>query len=126
MTFGGGSNLNAGFADEAVDIITDPLSRALILAFVGVLTIGAVFYQIVEGWGWINSFYFCAVTLTTIGYGDLHPTTDVGKVFTIFYCIIGIGIVATFITGVASRAARRIELRVERRIGRRSDEEETR
>jgi voltage-gated potassium channel len=115
---------NSNMTDEARDIVSDPFSRALVLAFAGVLVIGAVFYEIVEGWGWVDSFYFCAVTLTTIGYGDLHPTTDLGKIFTIFYCIVGIGIVATFITSVASRSARRLEQRVERRMSERSNRSE--
>ena len=111
-------------SDEAREMAVDPFSRALLLAFMSVLVGGAVFYQIVEGWGWINSFYFCAVTLSTIGYGDLHPTTDLSKIFTIFYCIVGIGIAAAFITNVASHASKRVERRVERRLAGRAQQDQ--
>lgn len=37
------------------------------------------------------------ITLTTIGYGDLSPQTDLGKLFTILYILVGIGIILNFI-----------------------------
>jgi hypothetical protein len=42
------------------------------------------------------------MTLTTIGYGDLHPTSDFTKLFTMFYSIIGIGIFVTLGTSQAA------------------------
>lgn len=61
-----------------------------------VLSGGAVFYHFVEHLSWLNAFYFCTITLTTVGYGDITPHTDAGKLFTIFYIIVGVGILATF------------------------------
>jgi voltage-gated potassium channel Kch len=61
-----------------------------------VLSGGAVFYHFVEGLSWLDSFYFCTITLTTVGYGDISPHTVAGKLFTIFYILAGIGILATF------------------------------
>jgi len=63
---------------------------------IAVLGIGMVFYRFVEKFDWVNSFYFCTITLTTIGYGDIVPKTDVGKIFTSFYALIGIGIIGFF------------------------------
>ena len=37
------------------------------------LTLGAVLFNIWENWGFLNSFYFCFTTLTTIGFGDYVP-----------------------------------------------------
>lgn len=62
---------------------------AIALAFIGV---GAVFYHMVEGWTWLDSIYFTVVTLATVGYGDFVPTTPLGKIFTIFYILVGITI----------------------------------
>ena len=74
-----------------------------------VLVFGAVFYHIVEKLEWLDSFYFCVITLTTIGYGDITPHTDLGKLFTIFYVLIGIGIIGTFANLLIKRASMRHE-----------------
>jgi heme exporter protein D len=42
---------------------------------------------------WIQSFYFSVVTLTTVGYGDLHPTTEVSRLFTALFVLLGVAIV---------------------------------
>ncbi len=63
-----------------------------ILVLVAILGIGTVFYHYQEGWSLVDSFYFSTITLTTIGYGDFTPQTDVGKLFTALYAIFGIGI----------------------------------
>ena len=56
------------------------------------MLIGAVLYQWLEGWNWLDSFYFVIITLTTIGYGDLSPTTPLTKLITIFVAVNGIAI----------------------------------
>lgn len=43
---------------------------------------------------YIDSFYFSFVTLATIGYGDLYPVTVLGKLFTVIYSILGLGLVS--------------------------------
>lgn len=68
--------------------------KSIIGTILTVIGIGAVFYHYVEGLSWLDSFYFCVITLTTVGYGDITPQTDIGKVFTIFYILIGVGIIA--------------------------------
>jgi voltage-gated potassium channel len=78
--------------------IREPMFRALGLAAFLALMIGTVFYHFVEGWGWIDTFYFSTVTLATIGYGDLAPVTTFGRLFTVFYALFGLGIVATFVS----------------------------
>lgn len=60
-----------------------------------------IFYRIVEGWSWIDSAYFSLVTISTVGYGDLSPETSIGKIFTMFYIIIGLGV---FVTAAATVA----------------------
>lgn len=61
------------------------------------LSFGSIFYHFVEGWSWIDSIYFSFISLTTVGFGDITPNTDVGKVFTIFYLTVGIGLILSFI-----------------------------
>lgn len=79
------------------------LSFLTIFAFTG----GSIFYHAVEGWSWLDSIYFSVITLTTVGYGDLVPTTAASKIFTMFYVFIGVGIIFGFIHAVAKRALKR-------------------
>jgi voltage-gated potassium channel len=72
---------------------------------------GSWFYVLVEKFSWLNSIYFCTITLTTIGYGDLSPKTNAGKIFTIFYVLIGIGIIAFFANIMIKNAAVRRQLK---------------
>jgi voltage-gated potassium channel len=62
-----------------------------------ILFIGTIAYHYIEGWSIVDSLYFSVVTLTTIGFGDLTPQTDLGKLFTIVYIILGIGVILHFI-----------------------------
>ena len=59
------------------------------------LGLSTVFFHIFEGWSWGTAFHFCCVTLTTIGYGDVTPVTDVGKAGTCAFILLGLSIAAT-------------------------------
>jgi hypothetical protein len=85
--------------------------RLVALAALAILIVGAVFYHHVEGLRWLDAFYFCTITLTTVGYGDITPHTDLGKFFTIFYVIIGIGILATFANLLIKNAVARRQVK---------------
>ena len=49
---------------------------------------------------YIDCLYFSVITLTTIGYGDIAPETTGGKIFTMFYIVVGIGIILSFINTI--------------------------
>ena len=78
------------------DMVKQPETRALLISAALLVLGGVVFYTRVEHWSVLNAVYFCVVTLGTVGYGDITPTTDLGKLFTIFYIILGLGIVGGF------------------------------
>ncbi len=75
------------------------------------LSVGAVFFHYVQKLSWLDAFYFCTISLATIGYGDITPTTPAGKIFIMFYVVIGIGIIATFANLVVRRAVLKREIR---------------
>ena len=52
----------------------------------------------------MDSLYFSVITLTTMGYGDFSPSTRAGKIFTMFYIFVGIGIISGFVNAVAERS----------------------
>ena len=58
-----------------------------------VLATGTVVYHFIEDWSWVDSFYFSSVALTTVGFGDLTPSTDASKLFTVFYIFSGISLI---------------------------------
>lgn len=78
------------------DMMKQPESRALLFMAGGLLLGGVLFYTRVEKWSVLNAVYFCVVTLATVGYGDITPTTDAGKIFTMFYIIVGLAIIGGF------------------------------
>jgi voltage-gated potassium channel len=104
----------------------DDAFRATLFLLVALLVAGTLVYPILEGWSLIDSLYFSVVTLATVGYGDLHPTTDLGKLFTIVYILTGVGVLVVFasrvvnamVTERAEGVRRRDERRLERRLER--------
>src|SRR5215210_1848234 len=84
--------------------LRDPEFQALFFLVVVTLASGTLFYSSVEGWTLLDSLYFSVITLTTVGYGDFSPSTTAGKIFTMFYIFIGIGIILGFVNAVAERS----------------------
>ena len=81
----------------------DPDFRALAVLVFGLLVSGTIFYMLVEGWTFIDALYFSTIVLTTVGLGDVAPTTDAAKIFTIVYTLTGIGVLVAFATAFAQR-----------------------
>ncbi|PZX36316.1 ion channel [Roseinatronobacter thiooxidans] len=79
----------------------DALFRSSFYLLLLILFSGTMFFVTVEGLRWVDAFYLSVVTLTTLGYGDLHPVTDVGKIFTVIYLFTGMGVVITVVTRLA-------------------------
>lgn len=69
---------------------TDPTFRVVFYLLNNILFVGTMFYWRIEEWSFIDSLYFSVMTLSTIGYGDLTPTTDFSKMFTVVFTLIGV------------------------------------
>ncbi len=107
--------------------LKDPEFQALFFLVVVMLALGSWFYSRAEGWSLLDSLYFSVITLTTVGYGDFSPSTAAGKIFTIFYIFVGIGIILGFVNLVAERAMKQrggIRKLLERRAEAADSEEE--
>jgi voltage-gated potassium channel len=98
-----------------IDMARHPEDRGPLLLVVSLLIGGTAFYSLWEGWSVVDSIYFCAMSLATVGYGDLVPETDVGKVFTVVYVLGGIGSLVAFFTALTSKV---LTLLAERRRAR--------
>jgi uncharacterized membrane protein len=88
------------FLKTLISFLKDEDYRDLLYTSALIILLGTFVYHFLEGWGYLDSLYFSVVTLTTIGYGDLAPKTDMGKIFTIFYIIIGLAMILNFINTV--------------------------
>ena len=58
-----------------------------------------------EGMGARDALYFCITMLTTVGYGDISPVTDGGKIAAIFYIMLGLSLATTCIGIIFARSA---------------------
>jgi len=87
-------------------VVRDPRTRALPFFALGLVLGGTVFYWRVEHWTLIESLYFSVVTLTTVGYGDLSPTTDLARLFTVVYILVGVGTLLALLTAVVQSYVR--------------------
>jgi voltage-gated potassium channel len=61
------------------------------LALLAILGIGTAGYMMIEGWNFLDSVYMTVITITTVGYLEVHPMNAAGRVFTIFLLIGGVG-----------------------------------
>ena len=75
--------------------------RMLIALPVAVLLVGTIGFMILERLSFIDAFYFTMVTISTVGYGDIAPTTVPGQTIAAFVMILGYGIIAVP-TGIVS------------------------
>ena len=66
--------------------------RTVVGSLVLLIVLSTVFFRIVEGWSWIDAYFFTVVTLSTVGYGSLVPATAIGKIATTVLIFFGLGL----------------------------------
>ena len=74
----------------------------LLLILAGVILLGTLGYELIEGWSFFDSLYMTIITLATVGYGETHPLSFWGRLFTIFLILGGIGFIAYAIAELTS------------------------
>ena len=62
----------------------------LLVCAVAYFVIGAAVYTQFEGWDGVDSVYFCMVTMSTVGYGDISPSLPGTKIFTLVWIFLGV------------------------------------
>jgi len=85
----------------------DPEFRGLVYVLLFFIALGTTFFHLAEGWTLVDSFYFTVTTLTTVGYGDLSPTTDLSKLFAAFFIIFGVAMLFGFIHKIVEHTTKR-------------------
>lgn len=99
-------------------LFRDPQFRRLLSVVLLMLVAGAHIYHRLEGWSYLDAFYFTVITLTTVGYGDFSPHTESGKIFSMIYIFMGLGVFGALIALIAEKShAWTDALRIKRRGG---------
>ena len=83
------------------------LSGSLLVRVVGAVLVltsaGIVGYVVIEGWSVLDAAYMTVLTLTTVGYEEVHPLSSGGRVFSIFLMVTGVGVAMYAVTAIARR-----------------------
>ncbi|GJM42875.1 MAG: potassium channel protein [Ardenticatenaceae bacterium] len=74
----------------------------LLLPFLLLILVGTVVYSLLEGWTLFDSLYATIITITTVGYGDLSPQSQSGRIFAIFFTLFAIGLAGYAISSAAA------------------------
>lgn len=88
--------------------LRQPRVQALILICLLLALAQAIVFMIVERWSFLDALYFSVVSMATVGYGDLVPVTALGKVFTIFFLIVSIGVFVLAVSTIAHAILREL------------------
>lgn len=70
--------------------------KNLILSFLltlFIIFIGTTGYVLIEHWNILDALYMTVITLTTVGYGEVHDVSKMGRIFTIFLVFFGFGFI---------------------------------
>jgi voltage-gated potassium channel len=76
-------------------------NRRILFAMIAVLVVtafGAAGFYLIEGWSILDSLYVAVQTVTTVGYGDLTPATQNGRIFSTVFMLAGVGVVLYALT----------------------------
>ena len=81
-----------------------PLKRVVELSglLVAVLLSGTVGYRLVMGWDWLDALYMTAITITTVGFQEVHRLDAAGRVLTILIMLTSAGVFAYALTTLAT------------------------
>lgn len=87
---------------KRIAMILRRLLTALILMLSSIL-VGTFGYVLIEDYPWFDAYYMAVITLASVGFGEVHPLSTTGKVFTTFLILFNVGLFAyaiSTITGI--------------------------
>ena len=83
--------------------------KVLAIALLSLTAVGTAGFHYIEHWSWFDSFYMVVITLTTIGYQEVHELSHAGRVFNVAIIIAGVALVFLMI-GALTQALLEFEL----------------
>jgi len=70
-------------------------------SLVALLVLGSLGYVLIEGWDFFDALYMTVTTLTTVGYGEIHPLDKVGRAYTMVLILTGVGVMLYIVGALA-------------------------
>jgi voltage-gated potassium channel len=67
--------------------------RSALIALAGAIAFGTIGYTLIEGWSLFDGLYMAVMTVTTVGYGEVHRLSPAGRAFTVLFMLVGVGTV---------------------------------
>ncbi|MEW6555912.1 MAG: potassium channel protein [Elusimicrobiota bacterium] len=77
------------------------LIQTVLILFL-ILSFGTLGYVIIEKWQFFDALYMTVITLATVGYGETHPLSFTGRIFTIFLILSGMSILLYTVSSITS------------------------
>lgn len=112
--------------DRARRALADPLHQLqlALVVLAALIAVGTVGYVWIERYPWLDALYMTVITVATVGFGEIHPLSQVGRAFTIGLIVLGVGIGAwAFTNAVEVVLGQALWLSMQRRKMRQSIEE---
>jgi len=75
--------------------------RLSLILLVLILSLGTIGYSMIERWPVLDSIYMTVITLATVGFSEIRPLSEAGRVFTIFLIVFGAFNAGFIITSIA-------------------------
>jgi voltage-gated potassium channel len=77
----------------AVENLKTPLAGLIkgICMLIILLLVGTIGFSIIQGWRFLDSFYMTVITFSTVGYGEVHPLNDHGRIFVSVLILLWLG-----------------------------------
>jgi voltage-gated potassium channel len=78
-----------------------------LFAIGAVIAFGTVGFQFIEGWNFGDSLYMTVITMSTVGFEEVHPLSNAGQYFSVVLIILGVGVGMVVLTNLAQRIIER-------------------
>ncbi len=91
-------------------------TKFILLYFIVLISVGSFGFHLIDGekWGFVDSMYMTIITLSTVGFAEVHDLTNMGKFWTILLIIFGVSGFALFISQLGENLMELREMRRQR------------
>ncbi|SMO81011.1 voltage-gated potassium channel [Balnearium lithotrophicum] len=82
----------------------EPVGKFILITsiLIGLVLVSTVGIKLIEGWSWLDSLWHVIITISTVGYGEIHPLSPTGRVFTMLIIVVAFVVFAYGASTVAT------------------------